>query len=173
MISVAWPARVAADERPAWDMSGGYSLAIDNDIAGEGALPIGWFGSVDVAISRFVALVGDVSGNHTTVVMIVPRGTQSHLRLYTYTAGARLFARQATSTPFADVLVGMARVGADADGLPWARVRDNRFVIQPGGGIDIAVTRRLRVRAGGRVRIIPGHFGTSKHLQTFAGLVLD
>lgn len=170
VIIAAAPGPASAAEPPRWDLSGGYSLVLDNDIADEGSLPYGWFASVDVAISRFVAIVGDVSANYTTVTSTAG---DAHLRVYTYTGGAKLLARDAATTPFAEVLVGMARTRADVVAFPELNARFNNFLIQPGGGVDIAVTHKLKVRTGARVRFIRATFGTSKQLQIFGGIVID
>jgi hypothetical protein len=58
-----------------------------------------------------------------------------------YLAGARFSARTRRFTPWGQVLVGAVK-GTVND------VSETRFGVQPGGGLDLWITRRLGIRGG-------------------------
>ena len=155
LLSLLSATQVSAQETPAFDISGGYALV---HLAAPADLPKtfhGWLASVAGHLTPWFALVGDVGGNYVTVddYLITLK-----LSTHTYTAGARLTLRRRSISPYAQVLVGAARLavsGSEVGGvhMPVLSIAKMHFTIQPGGGIDVRLSRRLGFRAGADYRL--------------------
>ena len=141
----AIPAQAA--EPPAVDVAGGYVF-----LAGVGygnTYPSGWLASVGVSVTPVVSVVGEIGGSYDNNPGIAPGIPDLNASFYNFMGGPRVAShRNRAFTPFAQVLVGDIRVGNNLGGYV------HNFSWQPGGGIDIALTRALGLRLQGDYRLI-------------------
>jgi hypothetical protein len=145
----------AGQERPAGDVAFGYALLKDSDV--DGVFGAGWVASAAGRVSRSFDVVGEVGGSYKGVGA-QPVGFESTLRIHSFSGGPRYVTRPAPNTSvFVQALVGAARVsfGIESCGsLPaeicaLAREADldrTFFMIQPGFGVDVAMTKRTGIR---------------------------
>jgi Outer membrane protein beta-barrel domain len=128
-----------AQETPEWELSGGYSHFFANvgnnsfDLHGGGGAiqqnTNNWFGG-KLEINGFG---GDTSGMHVT--------------MQTYTFGPVFSYRKFERiTPFANVQLGAIHASAGYLGISESATK---FLVAPGGGVDIGVNRRSAVRLQG------------------------
>ena len=147
-----------AQDTPGAEVSAGYSfvrLGVSYGVNQNGA-------SVSVAgnFNRWLGLVGDVGGYHTS-------GAGVTFNTYTYMGGPRVSYRNSSRvTPFAQVLVGGARGSLNGFGTSGS---GNGFAYSAGGGVDLGVTKHLAMRPqldyigmrfpGNTVHTVRGSFG--------------
>ena len=130
---------VLAQQTPQWELSGGYSHFIANTgnnsfslDGGGGALQENmndWFGA-RIEINAFG---GDTGGVHVTAQ------TYSFGPVFAYRRFERI-------TPFAHVQLGAIRASSGYLGISEA---STRFMVAPGGGVDIGINPRFAVRLQG------------------------
>src|SRR5947208_15206273 len=100
--------------------------------------PFGWFASVGKTVTPMWAIVGDISGNYKTL-QAAP-GVDVKLRVHTFMAGPKLYARQGQMTPWAQLLLGAASLSRSAFGI-GASEADLAF--PPGGRNDFDVQNNI------------------------------
>lgn len=154
VVLLCIPAPVLAQDQPAADIGGGYSFIRDYRV--EENLPLGWFASGAYNITDWLAAVGEIGGSYKSDDFTVDSDTFStNTRLHTFLGGARHSRRLKGTTPFAQVLVGVAR---ETGGVTIFRqsiaTPQTKLALQPGGGIDIPVTDRISARLAADYRRI-------------------
>ena len=124
-------------------------------------VPVGWVVSVGAPIKgSLLSVVGEFAGNYN-------REEGETLWLYTVQGGVRL-SRPANASgvmPFGQILAGVMAVGCCGES-------DSAFALEPGGGVDVAVGRRLAVRVGASVPLVFSDGDTGHSLRLQAGIVL-
>jgi outer membrane protein with beta-barrel domain len=173
-IASATPARAQYDSRA--DASVGYSAMRDYD--GEVTFPRGWFATVGANVAGPVALIGDVSGSHKSMGGF---NVNVGVRLYTFMGGARAQWHRGRLGPYAQMLVGVARMSTTFK-LPDETLSDVRhhFAMSPGAGLDFQLTSRAAVRGGASLRLLRSEMATPvgsesftfRELQAIAGVVI-
>ena len=161
-LVVVLPLRASAQSQI--DFAAGYSMMHDSDA--ETNFPFGWFASVGKTVTPMWAIVGDISGNYKRL-QAAP-GVDVKLRVHTFMAGPKLYARQGQMTPWAQLLLGAASLSGSAFGIGAS---ETDFAFQPGGGIDFDVQNNFGVRFGGNMRFIRSSGSTVKEFQFIAGVV--
>ena len=123
-------------------------------------LPVGWLISFATPIDRSaIALVGEVAGNYRSEF-------GETLKVHTFQGGLRLAGRTAPGVnPFAQILLGGVNSGCCGGS-------STNFMIEPGFGVDLAMSRGVAFRGGISFPIgfDDGDAITSLRLQ--AGIVL-
>jgi opacity protein-like surface antigen len=154
VILLSVPAPVLAQDQPAADIGGGYSLVRDYRVKEN--LPLGWFASGAYNITDWLAAVGEIGGSNKSYDFTVDSDTFStNTRLHTFLGGARHSRRLKGTTPFGQVLVGVAReTGGVTIFRPSIATSQTKLALQPGGGIDIPVTDRISARLAADYRRI-------------------
>lgn len=145
---------VFAQETPAFDISGGYSLVRRVAVLDTASFH-GWLASLTVHCTPRLAIVGDVGGNYLTLHRYPFTLTNS---THTLMSGGRLTFRRSSISPFAQLLLGAARDAVSGNeagvgelrGLSLARTR---FQLQPGAGVDVRLRGRVGFRAGADYRL--------------------
>jgi hypothetical protein len=156
MVAVVAAPAMAQDGRRA-EVGLGYSLVgiIEEDAP---SLPAGWLGSVAVGMTDRVSAVGEVAGNYTSE-------DGELLTLHTYQGGVRFGARRSPKVrPYGQLLLGGVTVSAEGEYF-------NRFVMEPGGGVDLPIGRGKAVRLGAGFPIIFSGGETINLFRIHAGLV--
>jgi hypothetical protein len=165
----------ASAQTPRADIFAGYAVMRDQDRAE--TFPAGWVASVAGHITDWIGVVSEVGGSHRVCedcqrgpfTSATFRGTDRHLRVFTFMAGPRFAARQLPRvTPFAQLLLGGSHISG---GVQFDGALTTGFTYQPGAGIDLNLTPTvgLRVQADYRVIRTEGHSGKASRL--LAGLV--
>ena len=137
----------------------GYSfLRLLDDV--DESLPLGWIVSFATPVNRSpVALVGEIAGNYR-------RENGVTLRLHTAQGGVRIFGDvEGSVTPFAQVLAGVMAFGCCGGSSKY-------FSLEPGGGVDIAVSRSASVRLAASLPIAFSDGDSAHGLRLQAGVVL-
>jgi hypothetical protein len=101
--------------------------------------------------------------------------------IQTFMGGPRVVLRRARVAPFAEVLLGTARI-ATTFALPGETLSDSthHFAIQVGGGVDVQLARHIGTRVGASRRLIRSETYTPtgsepfnhREFQFLTGLVL-
>jgi opacity protein-like surface antigen len=137
----------------------------DQDISQN--LPAGWVASVAGNITSWLGLVGEVGGHRKT--LSIP-GDPPTLSVFTFMGGPRFTARAVRPvTPFAQVLFGSARARSTVLDV-GDTVTD--FAYQPGGGVDVTLTRNVAIRLEGDYRIIRADGSNSKESRFVSAAVI-
>lgn len=139
--------------QPPVEVSGGYALA--RDPRDEVTLPTGWVAGAAIGVTSWFAIVGDVSGQDTTVALLA---SDARIRVHTVMGGVRASARIGRLTEFAQVLTGVVRASGSAFGSTTV---GHSLGIQPGIGVDYPLTPRVAARAGLDVRLIRSQSDTT------------
>jgi hypothetical protein len=137
VVSAAIPGAAQTPPVPPVDLFLGYqSLHIPHR-----SYPIGMVVGMSGALSdnKIVRLVGEVGVAIDQATTSTLNGT---LALYHYGAGPRFTATAGRVHPYAQVLAGGVHTRADLNqgGAPFSR-SGNAFMLQPGGGVIIPLTR--------------------------------
>jgi len=183
VVVASQPARAADGVRG--EVAGGYSFlsvgtcSAQTCTAGDTSetFPAGWFASGGAAVTDWLMAVGEVGGNYKSSSDSLGDVTATaSLKLYAFLGGARVLRRSGHVTVFGQFLVGAAwssaGVAASGPGVSVdAHATETDFCYQPGGGVDIDLSRHTTMRVGANVRFIPAGGTTSKELQVVTGLV--
>lgn len=162
VLCVSWPA--IAQEAPAVEVGGGYSLVQDQDVDENFH---GWVASLGVNLTRWIGLVGEVGRNYKTLRCC---DAEADLSLHSYMGGARVAVRRSSVVPFVQVLAGGARLSASAFGETAGQTK---FALQPGGGLDVWLGRNVGVRVGADYRRVFLEDGEGlNQFRLHAGVVL-
>ncbi|MCI0350786.1 MAG: hypothetical protein L0Z53_15280 [Acidobacteriales bacterium] len=147
----------AAQQYPRYELSAGYSYGSPDDLTPTNNTfsPRGWNGSFATNLKRWVALEVDAGGqylNKSVLISGVPYSLNSGF--FAFHAGPRFAYRGEKMTPFVHTLFGVHRTLSYAQAtfpapgqvlVPY----ENAFGSAAGGGIDVALTRRLSLRTQG------------------------
>ena len=165
-----------AQGTPRAELSGGYSFMHDAD-RGED-FSKGWYASAVGNINSWIGVATEIGGNYRTCAKCERgpftsqtfRGTDLHLKVYTYMAGPR-FASHAISavTPFAQFLFGGSHASG---GFQFDGALNTGLTYQPGAGIEINVTPKVGVQLEGDYRLIRTKGRDNKQSRFLAGVVV-
>lgn len=162
VLGFAGPA--IAQDTPKADVAISYSILRDQDI--EETFSLGWVAAVAGNLNDWFAIVGEVGGNYKSIDIL---GIDIDLNVHSFLAGPRFAGRQSTkATPFGQILVGAARASGGAFGISASRTA---FAIQPGGGVDIAVSPNVGIRLQGDYRAIRDEGETSNEFRFAVGVL--
>ena len=123
-------------------------------------MPAGWLVSFATPIERGpVSLVGELAGNYRSQF-------DETFKVHTFQAGFRLTGRTAPGVyPFAQLLAGGMNIGCCGDS-------STHFMIEPGFGVDLGMTRGLLLRGGISLPIAFSDGDAFKTIRLQAGVVL-
>jgi hypothetical protein len=134
----------------------GYSYLTDASsplvraIAEHNDLPAGWLAGAAWQTRDWLAIVADASGHRKTLHTF---DSDVKLSYFAAMGGVRASAPIGPLVEFGQVLAGVLYGRGSAFG---ATVTESAFAIQPGGGVDMPLGRRLRARAEVDLRLING-----------------
>lgn len=123
-----WAGTAGAQEVPKAEVFGGFSYSrgqYDVDM-------YGWNGSLAGVVNRWFSIVGDLSGNYAK--------SGSDFGMHSIAGGPQFSLRRGAVTPFARFLVGANRTSSNGQS-------ETDLSVILGGGFDIAVNKRLAIRA--------------------------
>jgi hypothetical protein len=156
LVVIGFTSPAFAQGQPRTEIAGGHQWVWTD---GE-ARPAGWFGEAVVNISRPLAVVGQIDGDHHDVHETLSNAgltfrLSGHTRIYTFLGGLRVSARPGPRVvPYAQVLFGATHVSIETtttvSGLePVAfSMSQTEPVLQAGGGVTFALGRALGLRVG-------------------------
>jgi hypothetical protein len=123
-------------------------------------MPAGWLVSFAGPIDRSaISVVGEVAGNYRS-------DFGETFRVHTFQGGFRVSGRTAPGVdPFAQFLLGVMNSGCCGSST-------TNFMIEPGVGVDLGMTRGLAFRAGLSLPIAFDDGDAFKSLRLQAGIVL-
>jgi Outer membrane protein beta-barrel domain len=162
-------------QTPRAEISGGYSFMHDYDRSED--FPVGWVASATGNINGWIGVATEAGGSYRTCENCQRgpftsqnfRGTDLHLRVYTYLAGPRFASRAiAAVTPFAQILFGGSHMSG---GTQFDGALNTGFTYQPGGGVDVRVTPRAGIRLEGDYRVIRTSGHDTKQSRVLVGVV--
>lgn len=176
VASIVGVSPLFAADTPRVELGAGYTFMRDTD-RGE-SFPAGWAISAIGNVNSWIGVVTEVGGSHRSCDNCQRgpfaterfRGTDLHTRVLTFMAGPRV-ASHANSlvTPFAQVLLGGSHISG---GLEWDGALNTGFTYQPGGGVDVRVTRNAAVRVQGDYRVIRTSGRNNQESRFLVGVVL-
>ena len=161
-------------QTPRAELSAGYSFM--RDVERDEDFPYGWVVSAIGNINGWMGVTTELSGAYRTCDACRRgpfdsqrlSGTDLDIHVYTFMAGPRLAARAfSTVTPFAQMLVGGSHVGG---GIQWDGALNTGLTFQPGGGVDITMTRAVGVRLQADYRVIRTQGRHNKQTRVVGGL---
>lgn len=130
----------AAQDTPSAEVFGGYSYSSLETGSGLDRLSLnGWNASVSGNVSRWLGVVGDVSGHY---------GSQASVNrnIHSFLFGPRFSYREkGRITPFVHALFGTARAHRESSGTGPAQT-ETKFSMALGGGLDVHATDSLALR---------------------------
>jgi len=153
-----------AQDAPRADVSAGYQvLGVGGDI--DETFVKGWYVDLAGNVTRLLGIVFEVGGDYkslseTVTINGVTASAAADLSVHQFMAGVRVNARpNPTVTPFGQVLVGGVRGSAEVStsvtggGQVFIAESDalssTNLGLQIGGGIDLRISDRFGLRAGG------------------------
>ena len=160
----------AAQARASTEVYGGYSFLLDpgNAVlaitARDNKYPLGWAAGVAHPISDWLAAVGEAAGHYKSRTSF---NTDVSLSFHSFLGGARASARIGPLTEFVQLLAGAVNGRGSAFGID---VSTTAFAVQPGGGIDYPLTRRLAARLELDYRWIRSTAEGREHASQFRAL---
>jgi opacity protein-like surface antigen len=186
------------ESRPRIEVFGGYEYGANFSLGQQFSgvdlstnLARGWVASVARDLNGLLTVVGEVTGGYgsTNVDLGGASLSLANVNMHAFLGGPRFSLRTGTGertgmgtvTPFAQVLGGLAIIRASAPiVVPVGSVglnssvsaSENDLALQPGGGVDIAVTRSLAVRVGGDLGMVRSQGLWFNEFRFKAGLVV-
>jgi opacity protein-like surface antigen len=177
--------RVAA-QVPSISLFGGYSY-LNAEVGQKRVSVSGWNGSGEVRVARFIGVVADFGGQYGSPNAAIlsacpitntgpcpqpksPQTVSTLFRQYTFLFGPRFSVNEGRLRPFAEALVGGARVREQTSSIALS---DTTFSYAAGIGVDYRLSRRFgwRVEADA---LQTRHFSTSQtDLRVSTGLVIQ
>ena len=142
----------ASAQTPKVEISGGYQTlhALDK------TLPAGWYVEIARNVNRWFGVVGEVGSAYTTNSERISNNQIADVAstLHTFMGGVRLSARLSRRIVLVHpVLVGGAHASVRTDaGAQPLRSSETQFALQPGLGINWAVTEAFGIRVGADYR---------------------
>jgi len=147
-----------AQEVPRWEMAAGYTFLRDQDL--ETSFPLGWYSSSALNLTRSLGVVAEAGGSYKT-----EEGVKFSMNAYL--VGARYAFRGERLTPYAEALVGAARLTVSAGG---ASESGSDLAAQLGAGIGYKVSDRVSLRTGVDFRNIFTEGTSLQEFRVHAGL---
>ena len=138
-IAIAAAPATASAQTQSGEIAGSYAYLHDSDLN----LPTGWVFAANGNLTPRIGIVGEVGANYGRLDVL-------NVRTHSFLGGVRFRAPNGSAvTPFAQLLGGTSLLGVSTEAGS-----DSRFVysVQPGGGVDIAVTPNARIRLQGDYR---------------------
>ena len=140
-------------------------------------LPTGWYVEIARNVNRWFGIVGEVSGAYKTKSdRIVNNQIDVVSTLHTFMGGVRLSARLNRRVVLVHlVLIGGAHASVRTDaGAQALRSSETQFALQPGLGINVAVTDDvgMRVAADYRRVVIGGDRSDDNEYRFILGIVV-
>lgn len=144
----------AAQETPAWEIFGGFSLekaevreyykssAILYAIRNQSVTLSGWDVSVTENLNRWFGGTFDLSGYYKTPQLL---GTNNQERIYSILYGPRFSYRTRWFNPFAHVLIGAVHAHVEVTPV-GPSASEYSFAMAAGGGLDISLGRKAAAR---------------------------
>jgi opacity protein-like surface antigen len=163
-------------QTPRAEIAGAYSFMHDTDRSEDFA--VGWVASAVGNVNTWIGVVTEAGTNYRTCKSCQRgpftsqnfRGTDRHLRVFTYMAGPRVASHAISAvTPFAHILVGGSHISG---GVQFDGALTTGLTYQPGGGIDVSVTPNVGIRAQGDYRVIRTSGKDNKESRFLLGVVL-
>jgi hypothetical protein len=167
----AGPARVPRSETPHASVSreyqwfAGYSFYRDQ--SDSLSFPAGWMLSGARHATPEIEIVGAISGSHRSDDALGVNVAST--TIYTFSAGPKYARRTGSVTAFGQVLVGLGVVRSSTFGVSDSSAG---FALQPGGGVDIPITKTLAFRIGGDVESVHASGGWFSGFRINAGVML-
>jgi hypothetical protein len=165
VMGAAVPASAQAPPTPATDLSLGYQSL---HIPGQN-YPFGVGVGVSRAITDMVRIVGEAG---ISIDQQSGSNLNGTLTFYQYGVGPRVNARGGRVVPYAQVLVGGVHSRADLTtpaGAPFS-ASSNGFMLQPGAGVIVPMTRTFAVQGGVNYRRVFFNGDTDNETSVFAGV---
>ena len=174
VTSVLAPFSSASAQTPKVEISGGYQAlhALDE------MLPAGWYVEIARNGNRWFGIVGEVGGAYRTKSERISNNQIADVAstLHTFMGGVRLSARLNRRIVLVHpVLIGGAHASVRTDaGAQALRSSETQFALQPGLGINLAVTQDLdmRVAADYRRVVVGGDRIDENEYRFILGIVL-
>jgi hypothetical protein len=164
-LSAAAPAAAQTPPMPATDLSFGYQSL---HIPGQN-YPLGAFVGLSRAVTDVVRIVGEAGISIDQQSASNLNGT---LTFYQYGVGPRISARGGRVVPFAQLLAGGVHSRADLTttaGAPFT-ASSNAFMLQPGAGVIVPMTRTFAVTGGVNYRRVFFEGTDDNETSAFAGI---
>ena len=164
-LSAAVPATAQTLPTPATDLSLGYQSL---HIPGQN-YPLGVFVGLSRAVTDVVRIVGEAGISIDQQSASNLNGT---LMFYQYGVGPRISARGGRVVPFAQLLAGGVHSRADITspgGTPFS-ASSNAFMLQPGVGLIVPMTRTFAVTGGVNYRRVFFEGNDDNETSAFAGV---
>jgi hypothetical protein len=159
----AAPASAQAASDPPWQVAASYSFLHEQGLGGAPSTtyPKGWVATVDRQLRHGrLAVVGEVGGNYRTNLVVETAS------LYGFLGGLRIdLVRFGPARVFVQGLVGLERFAEPG-------LSERGLALQPGGGIDLAVTHRIAIRTEGDFRAAREEGVTFREGRVTFGLVI-
>jgi opacity protein-like surface antigen len=146
------------------EVGGGYSFL--NDVTSSQSFN-GWAASLAGYFGDSLGVAAEVGGNYATVSVV---GTSVSLSEYSFMAGPKVVSRHNRKmTPFGQVLLGGVHLSGGVLGFTAS---ETDFAVQPGAGVDVAVTPNMAVRVQGDYRLIRSSGASDNNFRLMLGIVL-
>ena len=170
-----------AQQAPAWEFFGGYSL--ERSVVREyyKSTPIiytfreryvnlnGWEASLTENVNHWFGGTLQTTGHYKSPVF---SGTKSRQQMFTLLYGPRLSKRMGGATVFGHVLFGASRVSVTVS--PGPHDSQTSFAVAGGGGLDLNIASRVAVRVLQLQYSPMNPIATKNHkFQASAGIVLN
>ena len=165
LVSAAMPALAQTPPMPATDLSLGYQSL---HIPGQN-YPFGVGVGVSKAITDMVRIVGETGVSINQQSSSNLNGT---LTFYQYGVGPRIHAKGGRVVPYAQVLAGGVHSRADlttSTGAPFS-ASSNAFMLQPGAGVIIPMTRTFAIQAAVNYRRVFFSGDSDNETSIFTGV---
>ena len=174
ITSVLAPFSSALAQTPKLEISGGYQAfhALD------GVLPVGWYVEIARNVNRWFGIVGEEGGAYRTESEPISNNQIADVAstLHAFMGGIRLSARLNRRIVLVHpVLVGGAHARVRTDtGSQALRSSETQFALQPGLGINVAVTEDvgMRVAVDYRRVVVAGDRLDENEYRFIVGIVL-
>jgi hypothetical protein len=131
-----------------------YSILHDSEL--EETFPVGWVFAVSSTLTPRVTAIGEVGGHYKVIDIVEDEALDDDVsvRLHSFLGGVRFVGGGEAFTPFVQMLAGAVSVDVrfnDAGEQQKESVQG--FAFQPGGGVDVALKQRMRLRFHGDYRV--------------------
>jgi hypothetical protein len=153
-LTLTVPSRAAAQARAQThaNIGAGYSYLRETG-ANSVTYATGWMMSAATKPNASISWVGEVAGNYRNVAAFTQK-------LASYQGGARFILRPGQVTPFVQGLVGVEHYSEPG-------FAETGLAVQPGGGVDVALTDRLGLRAQLDFRVVRVGATSESPAETF------
>ena len=130
---------MAAAQPSRFEVSGGYQATRTADQI----FAVGWSADVSGNVNDAWGVVAEISGTHREEAD-ADIGADVTLSIHSFGGGLRWSKRGSRIVPFLQMLAGASRMSAQAE-VQGTGIGDSlvKFMLQPGGGIDVRLNERL------------------------------